>query len=76
MGINPHRIEWVIENQGTERVFLSHMKEVSDSGTKKGRELDAGEMESINKHSHPGLIRMPQYAVTASGSTNLWVWEA
>lgn len=70
------RTERIIQNQGTISVYLKTTKDVAASGDNLGRLLEGGEIEMLEKSQMPILIKQRQYAITASGSTTLWVWEA
>jgi len=74
---NPHRKEWIFQSyqSNTVTVYISKNKDVNTSGTQKGRELRAGELESVNAKDDPILVKQPQYGIVASGSADIWVWE-
>jgi len=76
LDINPKRIEWIIQNQGATDVYIGKSKEVSTSGTRTGRKLEAGAIDKVSRESFPVLIQHEQWAVVVTGSTTLWLWEA
>ena len=76
LSINPGRTEYILQNQSSITVYLGITSSVSTSGTRKGRELAAGGLESANKQENPGLIKQQLYGVVISDSADIWVWEA
>ena len=76
LSVNPERTEYVLQNQGSMTVYLGITSTVSTSGTRKGRELAAGVLESANKQESPELIKQQLYGIVISDSADIWVWEA
>lgn len=76
LGINPSRTEYKVQNQGAASVYLGTSDNVATSGTRKGRELAAGVLESANVNDDPELIKEALYGIVATGSADVWVWEA
>jgi len=72
------RKQWIIQVPGdaTTKIYVSEDKEVSVSGTRKGREIDIGQTETANRELDPELIKKAQYAVVSTGTVDVWVWEA
>lgn len=76
LDINPKRSEYILNNQSAVTIYLGISKEVSTSGTRQGRALGAGALESANSKDEPKLIREELYGIVATGTATLWVWEA
>ena len=76
LSMNPGRAEYMLQNQSSMTVYLGITSAVSTSGTRKGRELPAGVLESANKQENPELIKQQLYGVVVSDSADIWVWEA
>jgi len=70
------RKEITIQNQGAATVYLGISENVAVSGTRKGRELAAGVIETINSKDDPELIKERMYGIVAAGTVDVWVWEA
>lgn len=73
---NEKRTEFIIQNQGSVTVYLSRSKEVATTGTRKGRTLEADEIEVVSSKETPILVKQTLYGIVAAGSCDLWVWEA
>lgn len=67
------RKEYQLQNQGSATIFLGNDENVAVSGTRTGRKLPAGAMESANYRDEPESIILPLYAIVASGTCNVWV---
>jgi hypothetical protein len=76
LDIHPTRKQYIIQNQGSADIYIDTTKEVATSGTRKGRTLAAGAMESANSIEDFILIKEEQYAIVAAGTADVWVYEA
>jgi len=73
LDMNPHRKAYILQNQGAVTVYLGISKDVATSGTRTGRKLGAGVLESVKKEDEPKLITQELYGI-ASEACNVWVW--
>lgn len=72
----PTRKEYIVQNQGSVTIYLGISSNVAVSGTRKGRELSAGVIESANDKEDSQIVKEELYGIVSAGSADVWVWEA
>jgi hypothetical protein len=70
------RNEYSLQNQGSVTIYLGDNNQVSNTGTRKGRELGAGLTEDSSVKQEPETIKKPCWAMVESGTCLLWVRDA